>query len=76
MAATIIPFPIIEGAFCVVPYSHASRKEPVNDCLCEHCIDRRRELALAQQVEKELRRARDNREAEERRSSILEKDAG
>ena len=79
MAATIIPFPVLEGALCMVEprrNPHRNYKKPARGCMCEACEMRREELKIAEAVEAELIRARDERDALDRWRNQLERDAG
>jgi hypothetical protein len=65
--AQVIPFPLIEGAICLVETRrnpHRGFAKPKGGCLCDDCENRRAELRLAGKLEAELRRARWQRERE------------
>jgi hypothetical protein len=79
MGATILPFPILDGALCVVEPRrniHRGRDKPVSNCQCEACDGRREELALAAKIEEELRAGLQEEEIKRLRREILERDAG
>jgi hypothetical protein len=79
MGATIIPFPLIEGARCMVEprrNAHRERKEPKPGCLCDFCEQRRSELVLADKIARELSAGLEEQAQLRRLTTLLEKDAG
>lgn len=80
MGATILPFPLLDGAQCMVEtranHRHRDINVPKQDCTCLHCDRRRSELMLAARISRELEQAKEEEAHRASLTSLLEKGAG